>query len=64
VAYGLAMASILPRHRCLTLLELVARLEGRGVRHSRILRLVERLVREGRVRLTGCCGDGRFTSAG
>jgi len=58
------MASVIPTHRRMTLLDLVARLEERGLRHREILRLVPRLVNEGRVLLTGCCCDGRFQRRG
>jgi hypothetical protein len=58
------MASVVPTHHRITLLDLVVRLEDRGLRHREILRLVPQLVNEGRVRLTGCCCDGRFRRRG
>jgi len=48
----------------MTLLDLVLRLEERGLCHREILRLVPRLVNEGQVILTGCCGNGRFRRRG
>ncbi len=54
------MASVAPTPCRITLLELVVRLQEQGLRHGEVLRLVPRLVHEGRVRLTGCCCNGRF----
>ncbi len=54
------MASVVPTHRRITLLDLLVRLEERGLCHREVLTLVPRLVNEGRVLLTGCCGGGRF----
>lgn len=60
VDYGLSMALVRPSRRRVTLLELLVRLEARGLGHREILTLVPRLVNSGLVVLTGCCCGAPF----